>query len=89
MICGILEGMIPSSVFLMTVALAHNGRSTGPALRQLLLRRLHEGCGGVVWSLFKVWFHCECVCLHRHVGAFKTEYHACVCLGAFISTVMG
>lgn len=39
-ICGILSGMILSSASLMMVALPHNGHTTGPALKQLLLRGL-------------------------------------------------
>lgn len=39
-ICGILSGLILSSVSLMMVALAHNGYTTGPALKQLLFHKL-------------------------------------------------
>lgn len=81
-ICGILSGMILSSVFLMMVALAHNGYTTGPALKQLLLHRLSVDPGGDGLYTVKgsVFIEHVCVCVHKHMGAFKTVCIIGVCV---------
>lgn len=64
-ICGILSGRI-LSVVLMMVALAHNGYTTGPALKQKLLHGLpvfSVDPGGMVCTPLKVWISL-CVCVY-------------------------
>lgn len=65
-ICGILSGMILFSVSLMMVALAHNGYTTGLALKQLLLYGILvfsiEPGGGGLYTVKG--FHCVRVCLY-------------------------
>ncbi len=94
-ICGILSGMILSSFFLMMVALAHNGYTTDPALKQLLLHGLPVFSidpRGTVCSLLKVRFSwCMCVCVYTSTWAPSRlcimgvcvfeQCVNCVCLG--------
>lgn len=81
MICGILAELILLSVFLMIVALEHNGATEGIqrwnkgssiGCMEVVAKRL--GAVGAVCAQLKVWLSL-CVCIYTGLGC-----HECVCV---------